>query len=693
MGEFLREEVSAGRTYLPAGENVLRAFQQPFHQVKVLIVGQDPYPTPGHAVGLSFSVAPDVRPIPKSLINIYKEYAEDLGHPIPSNGDLTPWSERGVLLLNRALTVQPGKANSHQGKGWEKVTEQAIKALAVRDAPLVSILWGRNARNLRPLLEPLPPSSPRIRRRFPRTPGSSGRSRSAAPTNCWRSRAPTRSTGSSLNSLIPARLAPLTSRGVRGIVDLSFVAAGAAVSEFGNSLSLLVLLFWATPISSLLVAAILIAELLPFVLGAPLSGMLVDRLPNRRLLIVALLCQGVAIAAIAPLMGQPAFVVALVFLSGCGRAIAVPATSALVPHIAGEEESTRGYAWLGTARSVGNLSGVTGGALLAGFFGHSAAMLIDGVTFIVFAALLAFVRSERRPSGEHETRPSALAGIRHVRRDPVLFAAVVGLACFVGAVVVINVADPAFVRYVLNGDEFLLGAIQACWMVGIIFGNRLAARLRSVSQIAYALAITGITTGIAVLIPAAFPFVAASAIGWFIGGVSNGVDNVTINAIVRLRTPEEMRGRAFAAVGSMVTGANLLGTAAAGGLLLVMGPRAVFALGGTGALLSGAACLVFVHRALKREEPGRSRALLELKTNCGGDQPRTTLPAFRQDVHTLIRWRCEAEDLGAHRLDVRVPAAVRLPLGVRNRMAEARPLATDVAHGSHVSHSFRFLKR
>ncbi|MFI6096691.1 uracil-DNA glycosylase [Lentzea sp. NPDC051213] len=156
MGEFLRTEVAAGRTYLPAGENVLRAFKQPFHQVKVLIVGQDPYPTPGHAVGLSFSVAPDVRPLPKSLVNIYKEYAEDLGHPLPSNGDLTPWSEAGVLLLNRALTVQPGKANAHQGKGWEAVTEQAIKALAARDAPLVSILWGRNARNLRPLLEPLP---------------------------------------------------------------------------------------------------------------------------------------------------------------------------------------------------------------------------------------------------------------------------------------------------------------------------------------------------------------------------------------------------------------------------------------------------------------------------------------------------------------------------------------------------------
>ncbi|MEV0680392.1 uracil-DNA glycosylase [Actinosynnema sp. NPDC050436] len=156
MGEFLREEVAAGRTYLPAGENVLRAFQQPFHGVRVLIVGQDPYPTPGHAVGLSFSVSPETRPIPKSLGNIYREYVEDLGHPKPSNGDLTPWTRQGVLLLNRALTVQPGKSNSHQGKGWEAVTEQAIKALAAREEPLVAILWGRNARNLKPVLAPYP---------------------------------------------------------------------------------------------------------------------------------------------------------------------------------------------------------------------------------------------------------------------------------------------------------------------------------------------------------------------------------------------------------------------------------------------------------------------------------------------------------------------------------------------------------
>lgn len=148
MGDFLRAEIDEGRRYLPSGANVLRAFTQPFDDVRVLIVGQDPYPTPGHAVGLSFSVAPDVRPIPRSLQNIYTEYCADLGFPQPTTGDLTPWARQGVLLLNRVLTVMPGEPASHRNKGWEIVTECAIKALAARDEPLVAILWGNDARKL-----------------------------------------------------------------------------------------------------------------------------------------------------------------------------------------------------------------------------------------------------------------------------------------------------------------------------------------------------------------------------------------------------------------------------------------------------------------------------------------------------------------------------------------------------------------
>lgn len=156
MGRFLRAEVAAGRSYLPHGDRILRAFSRPLSEVRVLVLGQDPYPTPGHAVGLSFAVAPDVRPLPGSLRNIVTELGNDLGVAPPSSGDLTPWADRGVLLLNRVLSVEPGKAASHRGKGWERVTERAIEALAERGGPMAAILWGRDARTVVPLLGPVP---------------------------------------------------------------------------------------------------------------------------------------------------------------------------------------------------------------------------------------------------------------------------------------------------------------------------------------------------------------------------------------------------------------------------------------------------------------------------------------------------------------------------------------------------------
>lgn len=156
LGDFLRAETAAGRGYLPSGDRVLRAFRAPIEHVRVLIVGQDPYPTPGHPTGLSFAVDPRVRPVPRSLQNIYRELADDLGIAPPAHGDLTHWSRNGVMLLNRVLTVQPGRPASHRGRGWEQVTDHAIRALVARRSPLVAILWGRDAQGLKPLLGDTP---------------------------------------------------------------------------------------------------------------------------------------------------------------------------------------------------------------------------------------------------------------------------------------------------------------------------------------------------------------------------------------------------------------------------------------------------------------------------------------------------------------------------------------------------------
>ncbi|GAA3898567.1 uracil-DNA glycosylase [Microbacterium invictum] len=156
LGERLRAETAAGRSYLPAGDHVLRAFSRPMDEVKVLIVGQDPYPTPGHPIGLSFAVDRHVRALPRSLGNIYQELEADLGIAPAAHGDLSAWSDQGVMLLNRVLTVAPATPASHRGWGWEKVTDHAIGTLVARERPLVAILWGRDAAGLKPLLGTTP---------------------------------------------------------------------------------------------------------------------------------------------------------------------------------------------------------------------------------------------------------------------------------------------------------------------------------------------------------------------------------------------------------------------------------------------------------------------------------------------------------------------------------------------------------
>ena len=156
MGQFLRDEVAAGRGYQPAGDLVFRAFRRPLADVRVLVVGQDPYPNPHHPIGLSFAVERHVWPLPPSLLNIYVELRDDLGIVPPRHGDLSAWADQGVMLLNRCLTVRPGDSNSHQGKGWEAITERAIVALAERGGPCAAILWGRHAQSLKPLLGEVP---------------------------------------------------------------------------------------------------------------------------------------------------------------------------------------------------------------------------------------------------------------------------------------------------------------------------------------------------------------------------------------------------------------------------------------------------------------------------------------------------------------------------------------------------------
>ncbi|GAA1666695.1 uracil-DNA glycosylase [Citricoccus zhacaiensis] len=162
VGQNIQARRAAGEQVLPAPEHVLRAFRQPFEQVKVLILGQDPYPTPGHPIGMSFAVDRHVSPLPRSLANIYRELSSDVGIPPAAHGDLTAWADQGVLLLNRVLTVAAGEPASHRRLGWEGITQAAVQALASRGTPLVAILWGADARKMAPVLREHAPQASRV---------------------------------------------------------------------------------------------------------------------------------------------------------------------------------------------------------------------------------------------------------------------------------------------------------------------------------------------------------------------------------------------------------------------------------------------------------------------------------------------------------------------------------------------------
>ena len=145
IAKRLDNEELTGVRHAPAREDIFRAFCAPLDSIRVVILGQDPYPTRGHAVGLSFSTNGDVRPLPRSLTNIYAELRDDLGIDPAEHGDLSRWVDQGVMLLNTSLTVREGEAGSHRAWPWRNVTGSALRALAERGGPLVAVLWGREA--------------------------------------------------------------------------------------------------------------------------------------------------------------------------------------------------------------------------------------------------------------------------------------------------------------------------------------------------------------------------------------------------------------------------------------------------------------------------------------------------------------------------------------------------------------------
>ncbi|HEX3780117.1 MAG TPA: MFS transporter [Pseudonocardiaceae bacterium] len=381
--------------------------------------------------------------------------------------------------------------------------------------------------------------------------------------------------------------------------DLRLVCAGSLVSLFGTSLTLIALLLTVRGAGTVAVAGLFIAESAPVLLAVPVAGLLIDQLPNRRLMIAAQLLQGASVAAIA-MFGRdlPAVYVFLVVL-GCGGAVARPAASALVPVITGEAGATRGYALISTANSLGLVLGTGVGGVLVSVLGTTDALLIDAATYLVQAGLLLLVRTERRPSGAHRSgsRHGALAGLRHLFGDRLLATAVIGLAFTSLCAMLVDVAEVFFVTLVLHDGAIIIGLLQAAWMVGLVIGSRIAGRAGSQRAIALLLCVAECVMALAFGGPALLPLTVVTAIGYLVGGVTNAVQNVCQSALVRARTPESVRGRTFAATGAVLNAANLIGTAIAGVVVGGIGSRSAFAAAGVLTLLVGIGSLVATSRA------------------------------------------------------------------------------------------------
>jgi predicted MFS family arabinose efflux permease len=322
-------------------------------------------------------------------------------------------------------------------------------------------------------------------------------------------------------------------------------------------------------------------------------------MPNRRLMILAESGQGVAAVGIALWQPNLVPVFGFVVLLSIGTAIVRPASSALIPVITGEDGSTRGYAWMSTASSSGLLLGAAAGGVLVTAFGTRAALLIDAATFLVQAAALLWVRTERRPDGHAEGGTASReikAGLRLLFGDRVLITAIGGVAVSYFAVNLLIVAEVFFVTVNLHGNGIIFGIIQAMWMVGVLIGTRIGARFRSVRGIALLLAICECGMGFALGWPAVLPLVVVTAVAYLIGGICNGAQNVAQAALVRLRSPQDMRGRAFAGVSGLISAANLMASMCGGLVVAEIGARMTYAVTSVSTVIFGLVVLLLSMR-------------------------------------------------------------------------------------------------
>jgi MFS family permease len=351
--------------------------------------------------------------------------------------------------------------------------------------------------------------------------------------------------------------------------DLFLLGAGMLVSVAGDAAALIALLLELRTAGAGWVAAVLAAELVPFVVFASPSGRLVDRVDNRRLLVAALVGQALAVVPLA-FVRTPWLVVALVFVLASVSTVVRPAVSSMIPALTGDDRARKGYAWVATGSGIGWIIGPAAGGLLTSAFGVTSALLADAGTFVVLAVACRFLSATRGRTDDHDAAASRIGGMTILWRDTVLRWSVIATAVVVACAVVDNVAAPFRFVDQLGATSAGYGFYLALWGVGALGGSQLP-RLWSTPAMPAALAAGNVLCGLGILGIGIAPTVTLAFVASAVGGVGNGIENVAASAMVSSRVAAQERGRAFAAVSATIQAGTGIGTVAAAPLVVAFG--------------------------------------------------------------------------------------------------------------------------
>lgn len=390
--------------------------------------------------------------------------------------------------------------------------------------------------------------------------------------------------------------------------DFLLIFAAFALSSFGDYLALLALTIRVhdSTGSGWAVSALLLTGLLPLVAFAPLSGLLVDRVETVRVLAVAALAQAIVAVGLAATGGLVPTLV-LSFLLGIGFAVTQPALFALVPKVAGEENTTQANAFLEVARWGGATIGPFAAGTLTAAIGSGGTLLIDAGTFFIVAAAAVALRARRPPLPAAEAElggpkpKEARQGFSFLLRDHLLGMVVLVTAAMVLFAAIDNVAEVFFAKDVLGAGDAGYGVLVGSWTLGMVVAATVIARRVPALRLALSVLLAAVVGGSAIAFAAVLPSVPLAVSMWFIGGGANGMENVGLRSLIHHRVPERLQGRVFAAYYSVINGASIGATVLGGALVAVAGARGSLLTAGLGGLGAGLIGLIWYTRLRSRE--------------------------------------------------------------------------------------------